>query len=348
MKITDLEFHLVQRTHAESNGPKTPLLVRLSASHHEGWGEASVTWREDEPAARRNALLDVLVGRSMFDVEELLALDELREPSLRSAVEMACWDLIGRVVSQPVCNLLGGIFRRRVPLTIRIPSGPVPRVIQWSRELAGQGFHAQVIVASGRPEDDVRTLTAIRQNLGDHIPLRLDGQGRYDLETARDLCAELEYANLECFFDPLLVMELHELASLARQVNVPLGACRMLRGVADVFVLARLGAIPMAMIDVQHVGGLTAARKCAAVAEAAGLSASLSCSSWSGLGIAAMVQLAAATPALRTAHACDYHQLNHELLPDWPEVADGMVTVPQSPGLGVSPDRAKIERLRTG
>jgi len=349
MKISDVEFLLVQGRQGKPIGARPSLLVRLAAgSRLAGWGEATVAWRGDETVARRNVLLPVLVGRSVFDVEELLTLDELREPALRSAVEMAAWDLMARAVGQPLCHLLGGSFRRRVPLTIRIPPGPPARVAQWSRELAQQGFHAQVISASGQPDEDVRAVLAIRQNVGDHIPLRLDGQGRYDLATARDLCAELEYAQLECFFDPLLVMELHELAALARQVSVPLGACRALRTLNDMFVLARLGSVPMAVIDLQHVGGLTAARKCAAVAEAAGVSVSLSCSSWSGLGIAAMVHLAAATPALKTAHACNYDQLNHDLLPDWPEVADGLVAVPQGAGLGVEPDRAQIERMQAG
>ena len=349
MKISDIEFFLVEGSRIEGSHPKTGLLVRLAGSSGmEGWGEANVAWRDDEPAARRNALLSVLVGRSVFDVEELLALDELGEPALRSAVEMASWDLIARAVGQPLCNLFGGNFRRRVPLTVRVPSGPAMRVAQLSRELADQGFHAQVISASGQPEQDVRTFEAIREDVGDHVQLRLDGQGRYDLETARDLCAELEYARLECFIDPLLVMELYELASLARQVNVPLGACRPLRSVNDMFVLARLGSVPMAVIDLQYVGGLSAARKCAVLAEAAGLSASLSCTSTSGLGIAAMVQLAAATPSLKTAHECDYHQLNHNLLLNSPEVTGGLVAVLPGPGLGVEPDRVKIEQMQAG
>ncbi|MBN2217908.1 MAG: hypothetical protein JW719_11090 [Pirellulales bacterium] len=342
MKISDIELFLIEGSNGKPEA-RPSLLVRLTASPRiEGWGEAAVSWREDEPAARRGALLPALVGRSVFDVEELLTLDELREPALRSAVETAALDLMARAVGQPLCNLLGGSFRRRVPLTIRIPPGPPSRVAQWSRELAGQGYHAQIISASGRPEEDVRTLEAIRQSAGDLIQLRLDGQARYDLQTARDLCADLEYAQLECFFDPLLLVELHELAAMARQVNVPLGACRMLRTLADVFLLARLGSIPMAIVDPQHVGGLTVARKCAAVAEAAGVSVSLGCSSYLGLGVAAMVHLAAATPSLKTAHACHYHSLNHELPRDSLEVVDGMAAVPQGPGLGIGPDRAMI------
>ncbi|MBN1591254.1 MAG: mandelate racemase/muconate lactonizing enzyme family protein [Pirellulales bacterium] len=349
MKIRDLEFILVEGRGGDQAVPRPSLLVRLTTSDNvEGWGEASVAWRDNEPAARRNALLPVLIGRSVFDVEELLALDEMREPALRAALEMALWDLIARSLGQPLCHLLGGGFRRHVPLSIRVPSGSAARVARLSRELVGQGFHSQVISASGRPEEDVRTIDAIRQNVGEHIELRLDGQSRYDLQTARDLCAELEYMHLECFLDPLIIMELHELAGLARQVNVPLGACRTLRSPADLLLLARLGSIPVAVIDLQYVGGLIATRKCVAVAEAAGLSASLACSSWAGLAVAAMVQLAAASPVLRTAHGCDYDLLNHHLLLDAPDVVDGLVAVPQGPGLGVEPDRAKLERLQAG
>jgi len=349
MKISDLELLLVEGSGGNQENQTRSLLVRLTtAANLEGWGEASAAWRSDELAARRNALLPVLVGRSVFDIEELLALDELRDPALRAALESASWDLIARALGQPLCHLFGGSFRRRVPLTIRVPSGPAAGIAQLSRELSQQGFHAQVILSSGKPEEDVRTINTIRENVGEHIQLRLNGQGRYDLQTARDLCAELEYAQIECLLDPLLVMELPELAALGHQVNVPLGACRPLRAAADVLLLARLGSIPMAVIDLERVGGLTAARKCAAVAEAAGLSMSLGCSSWSGLAAAAMVQLAAASPVLRIANQCDYDLLNHHLLADAPEVVDGLVAVPQGPGLGVEPDRAKLERCQAG
>jgi muconate cycloisomerase len=349
MKIDDVDFTLIELADGRPIGTQPSLLVRLStADNLEGWGEASGAWREGELEARRQTLLPILLGRSLFDMEELLGLDELRDSALRSAVEMAAWDLITRGVKRPLSHWFGGCFRRRVPLTIRVPVGPADQVAQLSRELAQLGYHSQVLLSSGEPEEDVRAVELIRQNVGDHLQLRLDGQARYDMETARDLCAELEYAQLECFTDPLLIMELHEMATLARQVNVPLAACRALRSPTDVFQLARLGSIQMAVIDSQYVGGLTAARKCAAVAEAAGLSMSLSCCSWSGVAAVAMGQLATALPLLRNANECTYTTLNHHILANAPDVADGMVAVPQGPGLGVEPDRMQIERLQAG
>lgn len=89
---------------------------------------------------------------------------------------------------------------------------------------------------------------------------------------------------------------------------------------------------------------MTAARKCAAVAEAAGARASLGCGPSPGLGAAAMLQLVAATPALASCNECGYHQLRDDVLCERLEIIDGMMTVPQGPGLGVTVDRAKIDR----
>ena len=98
MKINDLEFHLVEVGCAGSVQPVRSLLVRLTTdSGLKGWGEAGSAWRPGELAARRDALLPVLAGRSIFDIEELHTLEALADAPLRCAVEMACWDLIGRV-----------------------------------------------------------------------------------------------------------------------------------------------------------------------------------------------------------------------------------------------------------
>jgi L-alanine-DL-glutamate epimerase-like enolase superfamily enzyme len=347
MKINELEFFLVQFHCEVEPGPVRWLLVRLATdAGAEGWGESRLAWRPESLAARRETLLPVLAGRSIFDIEEILGLDVLRDPPLRSAVEMACWDLIGRTLRQPLCNLLGGGYRRRIPLAVRLPAASPTRAAQLAREWAQQGFHSQILACSGRPGEDVQTVVAVREATGDRVELRLDGAEGYDLQTARDLCADLEYARLQFFLDPLAAATLHEVAALGRQTSVPLGVCRAIHEPADVLALVRSGAGRFAAFAMEHLGGLAAARKCAAVAEAAGVRASLCCGPSPGLAVAAMLHLAAATPALGGCNECSYHQLEDDLLREPLEIIDGMITLPQGPGLGVNVDRAKIERYQ--
>ena len=155
----------------------------------EGLGRIGVAWRVGELAARRDALLPLLAGRSIFDIEELHALGSLPPAPLRAAVEMACWDLIGQAVGQPLCRLLGGEYRRRIPLAVRLSGRKPERLAQLARELAAQGFRSQVIGSSGQADLDRQMLHAVRDSLGDGIELRLDGLARYGLETARDSAA---------------------------------------------------------------------------------------------------------------------------------------------------------------
>ena len=124
---------------------------------------------------------------------------------------MAVWDLLGRSLRQPLCNLLGGYYRRRVPVSIRLAGRKPAATAQISRELAEQGFHTQTIAASGRPEDDLKTVAAIREMVGDRIELRFDGMGRYDMETARDLAAGMETDGLAVLYS--IRLDTLELAS---------------------------------------------------------------------------------------------------------------------------------------
>lgn len=345
MKIHDLELFFVAMPQAESPSASRSLLVRIAtASGLEGWGESSLAWRPGELSARREALLAVLAGRSVFDIEELHAIDALAPAPLRSAVEMAVWDLVGQVLQQPLCNLLGGYYRRCVPVSARLTGCHPKTVGQISRELAEQGFHAQTVASGGRPEEDLKNLAAIREVVGDRVELRFDGRGRFDLETARDLCTSLEFERLRYFLDPLAAPELHALAALGRQTNVPLAAWRAIHGPADVWTAARCGAAPLVVIDLEQVGGIVPARACAAVASAAGIVPLLG-TRWSlGIATAAMLHLAAATPAFSACNEIDARQFRDHVLVDSFEVADGMVSVPQGHGLGVEVDRMKLER----
>ncbi len=343
--IGDLELFVVELECRGLESPLRSMLLRLAAdTGQEGWGECVCIWRPSELEARRGSLLGTLSGRSVFDLEEMLALEAVSMPSLRCAVEMASWDLIGRALGQPLCNLLGGRYRRRVPMAARLPELPAARASQLARELVERGFHTQIASSSGDVEADARLVSALRQATGDGTRLQLDAGSRYDDRSARDLCAELEYAGLQFIIDPLNTSELYPLAALARQTGVPMAVRRAIRGPSDVLAAIRCGAGPAAVLDMGPLGGLTGLRNGAAVADAAGLETMQGGTAWLGVGTAAMLQLAAALPALRHPAECSYYQMQDDVLASPLEIVDGMMNVPQGPGLGVEVDRAKVEK----
>jgi L-alanine-DL-glutamate epimerase-like enolase superfamily enzyme len=327
--------------------PVRSLLVRLVTNEGlEGWGEAQTAWRPAEVPARRDALLPILAGRSIFEIEDLLGLGGLRPAALCCAVEMASWDLIGRTTRQPLCHLFGGGYRRRIPLTLRLSAAPARDSAERARELYEQGFHSQVLSSSGDAERDIETLWAVREVLPRDAKLRLDGGENYAMETARDLCRELEEIGLELVVDPLNAPDLNQLAALRRQTSVPLAVWRVIHGPPDVLAVVRCGAAPFVVADLQRVGGTVPARKCAAIAQAAGLGAALANGPSLGVGIAAMLHVASATPAYSGCNECGHHHLRDDVLAEPLEIADGMIAVPQGPGLGVEVERGKVERYQ--
>ena len=347
MNINDLELFLVEIGRSQSSRPVRSLLVRLATDEGlSGWGETAIDWRPDELTARRGVLLPVIAGRSVFDIEDLLLSDVLRDPRLRCAVEIAFWDLLGRATGQPLCHLFGGSFRQRIPMAVRLPDGRPHAVGRIARELAEQGFHSQTVTCTGNLPHDLELIRAVRQSAGDRAELRLDAAEQYDMDGARELCAQLEKERLQFLIDPLREGSLEAVTTLCRQTNVPLAAWRMIGSAADVLALSRRAVMAALIIDPRNVGGLTTARKCAAVAEAAGVCVLCGSRSALGIGTAAMLQLAGATPAFSSANESTYHQLQDDILTSSLEIIDGMTAVPQGPGLGVDVDRAKVERYQ--
>jgi L-alanine-DL-glutamate epimerase-like enolase superfamily enzyme len=347
MIINDLEFYSVEIPCDGHPLPVRSVLVRVATDMGlEGWGEARLDWRPAELPRRREILLSILTGHSAFDVEELLELEALADARLRCALEMASWDLVGRAAGQPLCHLLGGAYRKRIPLAVRLPSAPPGQTVHLARELAEQGFHFQIVTSCGRLDSDLDTLEAISESSLERVELSFDAVAGYDMDSARDLCAELEDRGLKCVLDPLKEQQLDRIASLRRQTSVPVAVRRAIQSAADVLTLIRCGAAENVVVDLQQVGGLLRARQCAAVARAGGIQASLASGPALGVATAAMLQVAASTPAFAGQNESAYHQLEDDLLDEPLEIVDGMITVPQAPGLGVEIDRAKLERYQ--
>ena len=204
MKISDLELVIVETDRRDGGPPARSVLLCLTTdSGCEGWGEAPLKWRVSELSDRRRALLAGLASRSVFDIEEMVELDILRDPVLASALEMAAWDVIGRSAGEPLCHLMGGGYRQHVPLAVRLPPRGAADLRNVARELAEQGFHSQIVTAEGQIESDAAAAYDAAEAAGERAEVQLDGAGRYQLSTARELCARLSEEHVSLLLDPL-------------------------------------------------------------------------------------------------------------------------------------------------
>ena len=358
MKISDLELCLVEIPCGGEPALVRSLLVRVAAdSGLYGWGETALedragstasVWRPGVAAVWRDLLLPMLSGRSVFEVEELLRLDVLQDRGLAAAVEMACWDLIGKSARQPLCHLSGGGYRRRIPLAARLALRGPRETADLAREMADRGFYSQVITASGQLDDDLQTARAVSEATAGRADVQFDGRSLFAFSAAGELCGELERLGIAAVLDPLRGDDLEQLSILRRRANVRLGVSNAIRSPADVLAVVRSGAATLISVDPRRVGGMLGTRKCAAVAEAAKLGMSLTCAPSLGVALAAMLHLASAIPNLDAAHHTAYHDLRDDVLIEPHEIVDGMLPIPSAPGLGIDVSRQKLDQYQIG
>ncbi len=346
MIIRDLEFQLIRVPLERGYARDRLVLVRLIFDADlEGWGEAALPWRITEPGPRRDFLLPVLAGRNVFDIAELLELEPLYPRALKAAVETACWDALGRAAGQPLARLLGGVYRERIPCSLRLQAETPEDLAAETRRATEAGHALLLLAASGYVEHDVRRLKAVRAAAGPHVSLRFDAGGLFDLPSALRLARELEAFESLLIIDPLRRAGWDLYYQLQRGSDVPIAAYRQITCPADVFAAARAAAVDHVIVDPARVGGVLRARDCVTVAEAANLGCSLSCPLSVGIQTAAALQLASALPTLTVGHDLPSPQTGNACAVRGLKMSDGMLEVPVGPGLGIEIDREEIESL---
>ncbi|GIV83560.1 MAG: glucarate dehydratase [Candidatus Roseilinea sp.] len=289
------------------------------------------------------------------------------------AVEVACLDLIGKAIGRPVCDLLGGKVRDRVPFSAYLfykyegAGGELgfaidPKATGWAAARQAAALTPDGIVAQAQamcrefgfkslklkggvfePQIEVDTIFALRKAFGPNTPLRLDPNAVWSVETAIEYGRQLEGA-LEYLEDPTRGQE--GMAQVAKAVNIPLATNMCTTSFDDIPGSVRLGSEHIILSDHHFWGGLRASVELACICRTFGRGLSMHSNSHVGISLRAMAHLAAAVPNLT--YACDTHypwQCEEVIVGGRLQFDDGDLIVGDAPGLGVELDRAMLAKL---
>lgn len=290
-----------------------------------------------------------------------------------SSIEVACYDIVGKAINKPVCDLLGGRVRTHVPFSAylffkhtgaggALGFGVDAAARGWDAArqaealtpdtLAQQaiamcqafGFKSIKLKAGAlEPEIEVASMFALREAFGPNVPLRIDPNAVWRVETAIKFGKQME-GILEYYEDP--VRGQADMAEVARAVPMPLATNMCTTGFEDIPGSVRLGSEQIILSDHHFWGGLRASVELARMCRTFGRGLSMHSNSHLGISLMAMAHLAAATPNLT--YACDTHypwQYEDVLVGGRINIEDGCVAVTNAPGLGVELDRAALARL---
>jgi len=222
---------------------------------------------------------------------EKLADVTAQAPSARAAVDMAVFDIVGKIAGLPVWKLLGG-YRDRIKTSVTIGLLPEDETLARARELTAAGFKCLKLKGGVSVDDDVARVLKVREAVGPQIELRFDANQGYTVDKALRFVDLVRSAKLELVEQPTPSGEPDLLGRVASGVSLPVMADESLMSLRDAFRLARKDLADMVNVKLMKVGGIFEALQINAVARSAGLEVMVGCMDEAALAIAAGLHFA--------------------------------------------------------
>jgi glucarate dehydratase len=299
--------------------------------------------------------------------------DQRKLVHIFSAVEVACMDIIGKVTNRPIVDLLGGKMRDSVPFSAylfykyegaggELAFNTDPTAEGWAAARQASALNPIEIVAQAKamckefgfqsiklkggvfePRQEVDAMFALYEAFGPNVPLRIDPNALWTVETSIKYGLEMEPI-LEYLEDPTRGQE--NMAKVRKALKTPLATNMCTTSFEDIPKSIAIGAEDIILSDHHFWGGLRASMTLSGICQTFGRGLSMHSNSHLGISLAAMVHLGAALPTMPYALDTHYPWQSDEIIVGGRiKFEDGAVAVPQGPGLGVELDREALARL---
>lgn len=266
-----------------------------------GTGEGAPFWMivgETQATAYAAAhdLAKLLIGRNPLDISGCLAaLDRYlaANATVKSAFDMALYDLAAKYANMPLYQFLGG-NKRPIVTDETIYIAAPEAMADDALKIKERGAEAIKVKLGTNAPADIKRVEAIRTAIGDTIPIRTDANQGWDYVSAIKVLNAVASWNVEYCEQPVKHWDYANLARVRQFARVPLCADESLFGPPDALKLAHLQAVDYFNIKFSKSGGIANALKINAIAEAAGIRCMIGCMSESRLGISANAHFASA------------------------------------------------------
>lgn len=299
--------------------------------------------------------------------------DQRIEVHVRSAIEVACYDLLGKSLGLRVSDLLGGTVRTRIDFAGYLfykykGAGGVlgtevdPNASGWSAALQAEALTPDEIVTQAEamisefgfrslklkagalhPEVEAETIEALFRRFGSDLPLRIDPNGVWSVETALRYGHRLK-DQLQYLEDPVRGQE--AMAKVSRELGIPLATNMCTTSFEDLPSAIELGSEDVILCDHHFWGGFKPCLELGAVCRTFGRGLSMHSNSHLGVSLMAMAHLAAAMPEITYALDTHYPWQEDEIVSGGNIKFDsGAIVLPDRPGLGIEIDQRELKRL---
>ena len=265
----------------------------------------------------------------------------------RGAVNMALYDIVGKLNNVPACMLLGGKYHDKLPLLRGIGSGTLEEDVVAIQKELDIGMRCIMIKMGSLPvSDEIKRLTAAKKKFGDQVPFIVDANQGWDVTEALEFVNGIMDCRPDLIEQPIHRENIEGLKRIRKRSPCPLSADESLVTLHDATTLIREQAVDVFSLKVSKNGGLSKTKKIGQAADAFGLKCLMNSMLEFGISQAASLQVGCTlTNLVDFGHAYgSVLRMSDDVTDFGQNISEGIVTVPQGPGLGVALDEDKLKK----
>ncbi|KAE8154874.1 enolase C-terminal domain-like protein [Aspergillus avenaceus] len=254
----------------------------------------------------------------------------------KAAIDIACWDVYGKSVGLPVCELLGGRTESKLPIISSVPVADPEEMRRMVDSFRGKGYRGHSIKIGGEPVADAARIAASLADKREGEFFLVDANGGLSVEVALRMLRLLPPGLDFVLEAPCRTWR--ECASLRRRTDVPMVMDELATDESSLIHLIANDAAEGIGLKITKTGGLTRSRRVRDICLAAGSTISVQDTTGSDIAFAAIVHLGQTIPERFLRCVLETRDMVTVTTADGDfGVVDGFVTAPRTPGLGVVP-----------
>jgi L-alanine-DL-glutamate epimerase-like enolase superfamily enzyme len=259
----------------------------------------------------------------------------------KSAIDMACWDLLGRAAGLPLRDLLGGGYRKRLPLYTGIGIDTPERMRASCQRARAEGYRRFQLKVGSDVRTDIARVRACLEALDDAEMVIVDANGFWSQRDAISVVAALDDLDLH-IEQPCATLE--QCAAVRRRSRRPFILDESIGGIGDILRGVQMDAMDAVMMKLSRHGGITPIRRARDLCTQLGIAMTIEESGGGDIVSAAMAQIAASIPDGLLVNAFLIGRMVEErVATNWsPLDGGGDGTLPPGPGIGVTVDEARL------
>jgi glucarate dehydratase len=361
MKVTDVDVHVVSVPFTDPETWRFGRMWGLTNAIVEVHTDAGVTGIGEVPGSpliglvvgALEATANWIVGEDPMRVTEFLTRAADRGwhhyPYLgngaTAAIEMALWDIAGKVHDCPVHQFFGGLQTDLVPFYwfINVNDRSPETARRQAAEGVARGFKTVYIKIGFDVDNDLALARAIKQEVGHDIAVRVDANEGWSRFEAVEALQRFEDVGVEFVEQPIDMHDIEGLADLKARTRVRIGANQSAWLPHQVPEVLAKRAADVVVTDPHQLGGLVPFRDAAAMCQTAGIPIVKHAFADLGITTIATSHVLGTLPSPQLGHQQFLTFLVHDLLATPVEFVEGSIPVPTGPGLGIELDRDALE-----